>query len=84
MGDATSSASDDQPTLVLEPTGDEAVVLDASEREKLRSFARLHGEVCACRILGISRQTFARAVAGLSLRRATAFMLRAWLREARK
>jgi hypothetical protein len=53
----------------------QGIILRSVDRRRLRLMLNEHGEAEALRILGLARQTFARLVAGLTVRRATAEMV---------
>jgi hypothetical protein len=53
--------------------------LTGIEREQIRALVVATGDVGSARSLGVSRQTLARAIAGLGLRRGTVALLRVQL-----
>ena len=55
--------------------------LSESERSRLREIVDARGETYVVTTLGLGRQTLARILAGLLVRRGTAALIRQWLRE---
>ncbi len=58
-----------------------ATILASSERTCIRELLDLHSEVEVAGLLGVSRQTLGRAVAGFALRRGTVVLIRQRLAE---
>lgn len=52
-----------------------SVVLSEESRGRLAEFVAVHGEARVCEALGTNRQTLARALGGLGIRRASAAFL---------
>ena len=64
------------------PPSNAGFELPADLRTELADFVRAHGERQSTEILGLPSQTLARALGGLGVRRATAFLVEARLRSA--